>query len=79
MARRKVWISANDIIKRNSEEETLIELHGNGSYLAKLTQRLHEIDAKIKAEDEARLARARKRAEARARREAIVEEELERA
>lgn len=66
---KRVWISANEIIKRNSEEETYAELHGNG-YLARLSQRIREIDAQIKAEDEARRLRKEAREKARERREA---------
>ncbi len=76
---RKVWVSGNEIIKRNSEEETILELYGNG-YLSKLSKRIQEIDAAIKAEDEARRKRAEARANARARaeqRKQQTQEEME--
>lgn len=63
---RKVWISGNEIIRRNSEEETMRELHGNG-YLSRLYERIRSIDAAIKEEDEARRKRAEARAAAKAR------------
>ncbi len=63
---KKTWHSANDIIEQNSLEETRIELYGKG-YLAKLFKRIDEVNAAIKAEDDARKARreARQRASGR--------------
>lgn len=55
----KVWVSANKIIKHNSELETMDELYGNG-YLAKVTARIKELNQLIAEQDEKRAARKKK-------------------